>query len=214
MSNEPAQPTPVSAARPTWGSFALRWLKRIGITALILTVISIIGLVIAEHKTSQPEFCGSCHIMKPYYESWQADIHGGKLEVACVDCHYAPGERDTVAAKLRGLSQVTSYISGRYGATRPRAHVDNRSCLTSKCHGDMAFMDKELSVGATVKFFHVKHLNFDKKKIEAKQKELGDLTQALRQHVGAERFSKLEEAALAVVPAKARADRLAASAPG
>src|SRR6516165_5609149 len=109
------QATPPPPAT-TWRRFALRWLKRIAITAVIGIVISVIGLVVAEHKTSQPEFCGSCHIMKPYYESWHADVHGGKLGVACVECHYAPGERETFTAKLRGLSQVASYISGRYGA--------------------------------------------------------------------------------------------------
>src|SRR6516225_8596505 len=113
-----AAPAPATA---TWRGFAFRWFKRIGITALILIVISAIGLAIADHKTSQPEFCGSCHIMKPYYESWHADVHGGKLEIACVECHYAPGERESFTAKLRGLSQVASYISGRYGASRPRA---------------------------------------------------------------------------------------------
>ena len=43
---------------------------------------------------------------------------------------------------------------------------------TSKCHGDMGFMDKELSLG-TVKFVHAKHLQFDKKKQAVKEKELG-----------------------------------------
>ena len=57
--------------------------------------------------------------MVPYYETWQADLHGGKLDIACVECHYAPGERTTLKAKFRGLSQVASYFSGRYGARAP-----------------------------------------------------------------------------------------------
>lgn len=215
MADEKPPPSPDSdqgqAASPLpaakWRRFFGRWLKRIAITALIVIVVSVIGLVIADHKTSQPEFCGSCHIMKPYYGSWQADIHGGKLGVACVECHYAPGERDTVMAKMRGLSQVASYVSGRYGASRPRAHVDNRSCLTSKCHGDMGFMDKELSLG-TVKFVHAKHLQFDKKKQEVKEKEIGDLSETLRQLVGPERFGDLKQAAVEAVPAKLQLDRL------
>jgi len=204
--SDPNQATP-PPPKATWGRFAVRWLKRIAITAAVLIVVSVVALVIADHKTSQPEFCGSCHIMKPYYESWHADVHGGKLGVACVECHYAPGERETFMAKMRGLSQVTSYVSGRYGAGRPRAHVDNRSCLTSKCHGDMAFMDRELPLG-TVKFVHAKHLQFDKKKEEVKAKELGDLTQALTKLVGSERFGKLQEAAVEAVPAKQQLDRL------
>lgn len=198
---------PAAPPRNTWRAFVRRWLFRAVVTVLVVAVFSALGLWVAERKTSQPEFCGSCHIMKPYYESWQADVHGGKLEVACVDCHYAPGERGTLAADLRGLSQVTSYVSGRYGATRPRAHVDNRSCLTSKCHGDMGFMKTELSLG-TVKFVHAKHLQFDTKKIEAKQEELKDLTKTLRDLLGAERLAKVEEAALEVGPAQPRTDRI------
>ncbi len=200
-------PTPSTLPPGKWRRSTLRWAKRIVITAVLLVLVTVIGLVLADRKTSQPEFCGSCHIMQPYYESWHADVHGRKLGVACIECHYAPGERETFLAKLRGLSQVTSYLSGRYGASRPRAHVDNRSCMTSKCHGDMAFMDKELPLG-TVKFVHAKHLQFDKKKQETKEKELEDLTQTLRQLAGQERFGKLEEAAFEAVPAKVQMDRL------
>jgi hypothetical protein len=145
--------------------------------------------------------------MEPYYESWHADIHGGKLEVACIQCHYAPGERTTVHSRLRGLSQVASYVSGRYGSARPRAHVDNHSCLTSKCHGDMQFMDKEISLG-TVKFTHAKHLQFDEKKKEATQQELEQLTQLLRGSLGQRRFEELEAAASQAIPADQRIERM------
>src|SRR5690348_7395481 len=151
------QPLPQAVPpRWTWRGFAFRWLKRFFFTVLVVIILGAALVATAEHKTGQPQFCASCHIMTPYYESWQKDRHGGKLEVACVECHYAPGEQNTINAKLRGLSQVASYFSGRYGASRPRAHVDNQSCLTSKCHGDLGFMDKEIAVSSTVKFVHAK----------------------------------------------------------
>src|SRR5581483_6561290 len=200
-------PFPATSPGTRRRHFAVRLLKGLAITVVVLVLLCVIGLVIADRATSKPEFCGSCHIMEPYYASWQADVHGGKLEVACIDCHYAPGERDTFMAKMRGLSQVTSYVSGRYGASRPRAHVDNRSCMTSKCHGDMGFMDKQLSVG-TVKFVHAKHLQFDQKKQQTREKELQELEQTLQQLVGPERFAKLEEAAREAIPAKLQAELL------
>jgi nitrate/TMAO reductase-like tetraheme cytochrome c subunit len=206
----PGNVPPTSAAvppGPRWRRLLIRWLKRLAITVVVLAVFSGVMLALAEHRTSQPDFCASCHIMEPYYASWHADLHGGKLDVACVDCHYAPGERTTVKAQLRGLSQVASYVSGRYGQGRPRAHVDNRSCLTSKCHGDMQFMDKEFSLG-TVKFTHAKHLRFDEKKREATGHELEALTQALRQELGAEPFAEVEEAAREAVPMQTRIERM------
>ena len=175
-------------------SFIRRWSMRVGIVLAILFVLSVALLGYAEHRTSQANFCGSCHIMEPYYASWKGDLHGSKLEIACVECHYAPGERTTINAKLRGLSQVASYFSGRYGATRPRAHVSNQSCLTAKCHGDLKFMDKMLEIG-TVKFTHATHLALKPESLDAVKKELADLSQTIRGIVGDEVFGNLQAAA-------------------
>jgi nitrate/TMAO reductase-like tetraheme cytochrome c subunit len=191
----------------TWGKRIKRWLKRLVITVVVLTIFAALLLAGAEHHTAKPSFCGSCHIMEPYYASWEADIHGGKLDVACVDCHYAPGERTTVNAKLRGLSQVASYVSGRYGSTRPRAHVSNLSCTTAKCHGDGKFLDKEISLG-TVKFVHSKHLKYDQEKRKAAQQELATLTESFRGELGDERLTELETIAKEAGPAKERIHRL------
>jgi nitrate/TMAO reductase-like tetraheme cytochrome c subunit len=200
-------PTPAAPAKSGLRRFVVRWLVRLGIAVVILLVLCSTLLVVAEQKTSSPQFCGSCHIMHDYYETWHKDVHGEKLGVACIDCHYAPGERSTIEAKMRGLSQVTSYFSGRYGTSRPRAHVDNRSCLTSKCHGDNRFMDKEISIG-TVKFTHARHLREDEKKIEDNKRQLTDLTAQLRQRLGNERFDRIEEIAREAVPFQQRVDRL------
>lgn len=155
-----------------------RWARAVGITLLVLCVLGAVSLGGAEYYTAQPSFCGTCHVMDPYYESWSHDVHGAKLGVRCVDCHYAPGERFTVMAKFKGLSQVASYFSGRYGAGRPRAHVADASCLRSGCHGDNVFQTKILPIGEprkemrivgdrevevtrtpTVYFVHEKHLD-------------------------------------------------------
>lgn len=200
-------PSPGAPPGPGWGRLALRLLKRLAIAVVVFAVFTGALLALAERETSKPEFCGSCHIMKPYYDSWQADAHGTKLGIACVECHYAPGERTTLNAKLRGLSQVASYVSGRYGTTRPRAHVDNLSCLTSKCHGDLKFMDKPLTVG-TVTFVHAKHLRFDEAKKEETERERTELSQALSQRLGKERFSALEEVAREATPTQERLSRM------
>ena len=88
-----------AAPGPRWRRLTARWLKRLAVTAVVVVLLSGVLLAVADHRTSQPDFCGSCHIMGPYYESWHADAHGGKLGVACIECHYAPGERATARAK-------------------------------------------------------------------------------------------------------------------
>jgi len=190
-----------------WRRRIKRWSIRLGITVGVLTLLGAALVGVAEHRTSQAQFCASCHIMEPYYGSWQADLHGGKLEIACVECHYAPGERTTVNAKLRGLSQVASYFSGRYGATRPRAHVSNDSCLTSKCHGDLKFMDKPIQLG-TVQFTHAKHLKRDGDQEKPNEARLNELSDMLQELVGTERFTELEHVAKEAGPAAERYDRL------
>lgn len=177
---------------------------------MVLAALAVVGIGLlgfAEHRTAQPDFCGSCHIMEPYYASWTADLHGGKMDIACVECHYAPGERTTVKAKLRGLSQVASYVSGRYGATRPRAHVSNDSCMTAKCHGDGKFMDKSIEVGS-VRFSHASHLNLQAESSEKLKKELEETAAALKKSAGEELFARLEEIARQSVPHKQRIDSL------
>ncbi len=140
--------------------------------------------------------------MEPYYETWTADLHGGTLDVACVDCHYAPGERTTVKAKFRGLSQLASYFSGRYGATRPRAHVSDKSCMTARCHGNQEFMDKPLQIG-TVSFTHANHLKRDGANDQAIEQQLTDLRAALAKIVQDDgRMMQLELVANQSRPAK------------
>lgn len=189
------------------------------LSGLILGAVSIGG---AEYYTSRPDFCGTCHIMDPYYESWSQDKHGAKLDVWCVECHYAPGEQHTIKAKFKGLSQLASYFSGRYGAGRPRAHVDDASCMRSKCHGDGEHLDKMLLIGEprkekrlvsgheteitrspTVRFVHSKHIGEDARLKEI-EKEIAQVASRLREKLSPEDYAKVEAASRSVKPAVER----------
>jgi nitrate/TMAO reductase-like tetraheme cytochrome c subunit len=201
----------------------------VGTALLIVLIVGGIGLAGAEYHTARPTFCGSCHIMEPYYASWSHDLHGAKLGVRCVDCHYAPGERFTIQAKFKGLSQVASYFSGRYGAGRPRAHVSDSSCLTSSCHGDGAYESKRLPIGEprtetrlvdgravevtrqpTVAFYHEKHLDVEARLADA-QREREALRARLEVALGAEGFQRVQRIARSVGPAEQRDEELRAA---
>ncbi|MBI5864438.1 MAG: NapC/NirT family cytochrome c [Planctomycetes bacterium] len=191
-------------------------LIRSGLVLLGLALLGGIALAGAEHYTSKPDFCGSCHIMTAHYESWSHDIHGQKQLARCVDCHYAPGEQTTIKAKFKGLSQVASYFSGRYGATRPRAHVADASCLRSNCHGDKAHFSKVLTIGKprteirniggkevevqrtpSVHFVHEKHLE-----VKARQQDVTNNIETTKSRliaaIGAENFARVEKVATAM----------------
>ena len=36
---------------------------------IVIVALAVTAVFTAEHFTSLPEFCGSCHIMKKYYDS-------------------------------------------------------------------------------------------------------------------------------------------------
>lgn len=216
------------AARPPAQRSRTRRILGVLMTAgLTLLIVGGVGLAGAEYYTAQPKFCGTCHVMDPYYESWSHDLHGRKLGVRCVDCHYAPGERFTIKAKFKGLSQVASYFSGRYGTGRPRAHVSDDSCLTSACHGDQAFMTKKLTIGEaredirlvdgietkiqrepTVSFFHEKHLQADAKLTQV-DVEREATTARLRAALDPAAFEKVSALTKSVAPAAERNTALA-----
>ena len=186
-----------------------RWLVRVGVVSGVILVLLASGLGVAEYRTAQPTFCASCHIMEPYYDSWCKDVHGSKLGIACVECHYAPGERTTIKAKFKGLSQVTSYFSGRYGATRPRAHVSNLSCMSAKCHGDERFMEKPIMLG-TVQFTHANHLQRNDAKEQPNVERLSELETTLEDLVGQENFTELKAVARESGHAEDRYNKLTA----
>ena len=102
--------------------------------------------------TSRPSFCNSCHIMDPYYVSWQESRHH---DVSCVKCHFPPGVGEKVRGKFLGLVQLAKYVS-HSESPRPVAEVSDASCLRSGCH------EKRLLAGRVdfhgIPFDHAPHL--------------------------------------------------------
>ncbi|MHC4441733.1 MAG: NapC/NirT family cytochrome c [Planctomycetota bacterium] len=204
MTDVPNDPESTSSTQPSDTKSKLRrWLKRLGVLALVAVVLVAILGIGAEYYTSRPQFCGSCHIMGPYYQGWTKDVHSYRGKAACVDCHYAPGQQHTFKAKFRGLSQLTSYFSGRAGTSRPKAHVNDTSCLLSECHGDRKFMTKELKLG-NVTFTHTKHLDPESQMLIKKQNQLDQLRKKLVGQIGSEHLKDIEELARNIQHAEQR----------
>jgi len=139
------------------------WLRSLGVrtsilvrTSLMLLVIGLAVLVpttaLTIEYTAQPEFCNSCHIMEPYYESWASSSHAN---VSCIECHYEPGTLETVEGKFKALSQLSKYVTRTQG-TKPWAEVSDQSCMRSGCHS-VRMLEGTLEFGR-VKFDHRHHL--------------------------------------------------------
>jgi nitrate/TMAO reductase-like tetraheme cytochrome c subunit len=124
--------------------------KALSLAAGMLVAVGLVGLGTAVEVSSQPRFCGSCHIMTPYYESWKQSTHH---DIACVECHIPPGVTAEIRKKWEALSMVARYFTGTYG-TNPWTEIDDASCL--RCHERRLLSGKEMF--GDVLFDHAAHL--------------------------------------------------------
>jgi len=123
----------------------------IALTAGLIIGLGLVAMGTAVEVSSRPAFCGSCHVMGPYYESWKHSSHNN---VACVECHIAPGMGAEIRKKYEALSMVASYFTGTYG-TNPWTEIDDAACL--RCHERRLLAGKELF--GDVLFDHTGHLS-------------------------------------------------------
>ena len=103
--------------------------------------------------TESSTFCGLCHQMNAYMESWRTSSH---KQVACTKCHYEPGFLNHMKGKwVDGQVSLAYFLSGKRPST-PHAQISDASCLQKGCHqvddlkGNMVYKN--------VAFSHGKHL--------------------------------------------------------
>jgi nitrate/TMAO reductase-like tetraheme cytochrome c subunit len=118
----------------------------------VLLVAAVLATAGAGWYTSRPEFCRSCHIMEPYYQSWLNSTH---KDVSCIECHFPPGFGGKVRGKLLGLVQLAKYVTQSEGP-RPAAEIPDASCLRSGCHETRLLSGRVDFHG--VPFDHAQHL--------------------------------------------------------
>lgn len=119
-----------------------------------LFVLFAIFLATSIIYTERPQFCITCHIMDPYYASWEESTH---QEVNCIECHYEPGLKAHVVGKINGLVEVAQYLTNRY-SEKPTAKVSDASCLRPGCHTKENLLSRKLKFGNKVEFQHRTHL--------------------------------------------------------
>jgi len=121
---------------------------------LCLCLVCFVVVVATLFKLSEsPVFCGQCHNMKVYVESWKASKH---RDVTCVKCHYKPGLANHLKGKWQdGQLSVVYFITGK-SPTRPHAEIDDASCLQAGCHKRSDL--KDAMVFKNVLFSHPQHI--------------------------------------------------------
>jgi nitrate/TMAO reductase-like tetraheme cytochrome c subunit len=128
---------------------------QVGVLVVILSGVAGVGFL---EYSAQPSFCKKCHNMEPYYDSWATSSHN---DVACIECHYAPGIRAEAMGKFQAANQVVKYVTGAYG-TKPWAEIEDAACLRSGCHSlrkvEGLVTYRPTPGGPAVRFNHTQHL--------------------------------------------------------
>jgi len=83
--------------------------------ALIFSLVTASKVV----STGKAEFCGSCHEMKVFVETWEAGIHGpskkGVVKAECADCHLPHDNMiNYLISKFKfGLNDYLAHLRGK-----------------------------------------------------------------------------------------------------
>lgn len=96
MENENKTGRPVR--RPGRRPGRAKWITIMGLVVLITLAVATPWI-----WATRNSFCGSCHIMKPYYETWTKATHAN---VDCVTCHSGPG----IVGQFRGKVALFRYL--------------------------------------------------------------------------------------------------------
>jgi nitrate/TMAO reductase-like tetraheme cytochrome c subunit len=140
----------------TWGVFT------VAISIFAVVMLAAYGGV--EYYTSSSEFCGgSCHnAMDEQYQAWQNNHHHAKnndkgVQAECIDCHFLPGEKNSLKAKFEGARHLFAYLYDKNAPLPIRPKIPDGACLQSGCHATANFEDKELPFAGKAKFKHKVH---------------------------------------------------------
>ncbi|MDE3118031.1 MAG: NapC/NirT family cytochrome c [Nitrospirota bacterium] len=103
--------------------------KAIVLVAIFLGAAALGGAAVP--LTNHPQFCASCHNIRPSYDSWVKSSH---KEVECVACHVRPGVEGFIRDKAyAGLKDVSIYLFGTpTDAHNLQATVSSEVCIG--CH--------------------------------------------------------------------------------
>ena len=103
--------------------------KALVLVAMLAGAVALGGAAVP--LTDHPQFCASCHNIRPSYDSWTASSH---KDVTCVACHVRPGIEGFIQDKAyAGLKDTAIYLFGTpTDAHNLQAAVSSELCIG--CH--------------------------------------------------------------------------------
>lgn len=118
----------------------------------LIIVLLLFFTLVSATDSSNPESCASCHVIEPYYYTWQNSPHAN---VSCNQCHVEPGT-GFVAVKAQRLKEWFAYRGGNVELPiHGTKEISSEACL--QCHSTNRVItpSKDLRSG-----FHADHLGY------------------------------------------------------
>ena len=138
-----------------WSHFVsiLKKKRKQTIALLSFCVLLFFAIWGAWRYSETPSFCGLCHNMEIYVNSWKTSSH---RNVSCSTCHYEPGFGNHLRAKMTDFQLALAYIITGRGIEKLHHEVKDTSCLQKGCHAKADI--RENMIFKNVAFNHPKHL--------------------------------------------------------
>jgi nitrate/TMAO reductase-like tetraheme cytochrome c subunit len=143
-------------------NFSFTWGTAVAVFAI--SVFLLAGAWFAQEAyTSRSEFCGgSCHTMDEQFTAWKNNTHHATnnkegMQAECIDCHFLPGEKHGMKAKLEGLRHLAAYLYNPDAPLPIRPVIKDGACLQSGCHSTEKLQDKEIKFTEKIRFKHKPH---------------------------------------------------------
>lgn len=117
---------------------------------VIVLFVFFFGVTVSD--SSNPDSCAACHVMEPYYYTWQNSPHAN---ISCNQCHVEPGT-GFVAVKAQRLSEWVSYRRGNVELPiHGNREITNAPCL--ECHSTNRVITPSGDIRSE---FHADHLGY------------------------------------------------------
>jgi len=103
-------------------------------TAVLMTAAVVGGVMWFVPYSESVSFCTTCHTMIPQHKAYEASSHS---DVACGECHVAPGLAGWVKAKMAGTQELKALILNSYPAPIPpipHNEMPSPTLTCMKCH--------------------------------------------------------------------------------
>jgi cytochrome c-type protein NapC len=118
----------------------------------LIVVLFIFLVGVSASDSSNPESCANCHVIEPYYNTWQNSPHAN---VSCDKCHVEPGT-GFVAVKVQRLGEWLAYRSGNVELPiQGTKEISNEACLQCHSNNRVISPSKDIRSG-----FHADHLGY------------------------------------------------------